>query len=89
VVDAGLSRDLVQPLVARSSGFIDLVFLGLAGLQDPVRPEVPKAMKDCHAAGVEVVMVTGDDPRTAAAIARDAGLGFHAGQVVSGHDIDE
>ncbi|AXA44209.1 HAD ATPase, P-type, IC family protein (plasmid) [Rhizobium leguminosarum] len=68
---------------------VDLVFLGLAGLQDPVRPEVPNAMKDCHAAGVEVVMVTGDDPRTAAAIARDAGLGFHAGQVVSGHDIDE
>lgn len=68
---------------------VDLVFLGLAGLQDPVRPEVPNAMKDCHAAGVEVVMVTGDDPRTAAAIARDAGLSFHAGQVVSGHDIDE
>lgn len=58
---------------------VDLVFLGLAGLQDPVRPEVPNAMKDCHAAGVEVVMVTGDDPRTAAAIARDAGLSFHAG----------
>ncbi|QND13206.1 HAD-IC family P-type ATPase [Rhizobium leguminosarum bv. trifolii] len=68
---------------------VDLVFLGLAGLQDPVRPEVPDAMKDCHAAGVEVVMVTGDDPRTAAAIARDAGLSFHAGQVVSGHNIDE
>ncbi|TAX93205.1 HAD family hydrolase [Rhizobium leguminosarum] len=68
---------------------VDLVFLGLAGLQDPVRPEVPNAMKDCHAAGVEVVMVTGDDPRTAAAIARDAGLSFHAGQVVSGHNIDE
>ncbi|WP_327212275.1 HAD-IC family P-type ATPase [Rhizobium beringeri] len=68
---------------------VDLVFLGLAGLQDPVRPEVPNAMKECHAAGVEVVMVTGDDPRTAAAIARDAGLSFHAGQVVSGHDIDE
>ncbi|TBC54654.1 HAD family hydrolase [Rhizobium leguminosarum] len=68
---------------------VDLVFLGLAGLQDPVRPEVPTAMKDCHAAGVEVVMVTGDDPRTAAAIARDAGLSFHAGQVVSGYDIDE
>ncbi|MDV4153759.1 MULTISPECIES: cation-translocating P-type ATPase [Rhizobium] len=68
---------------------VDLVFLGLAGLQDPVRPEVPNAMKDCHAAGVEVVIVTGDDPRTAAAIARDAGLSFHAGQVVSGHNIDE
>ncbi|MGO6814048.1 cation-translocating P-type ATPase [Rhizobium brockwellii] len=68
---------------------VDLVFLGLAGLQDPVRPEVPNAMKDCHTAGVEVVMVTGDDPRTAAAIARDAGLSFHDSQVVSGHNIDE
>lgn len=68
---------------------VDLVFLGLAGLQDPVRPEVPNAMKDCRAAGVEVVMVTGDDPRTAAAIARDAALGFHASQVISGHDVDQ
>ncbi len=84
---ARVRRREIAASLAESLGhghLVDLVFLALAGLQDPVRPEVPNAMKECHAAGVEVVMVTGDDPRTAAAIARDAGLSFHAGQVVSG-----
>ncbi|WP_246659349.1 HAD-IC family P-type ATPase [Rhizobium sp. FY34] len=66
---------------------VDLVFLGLAGMQDPIRAEVPAAIKACHAAGVEVAMVTGDDPRTAAAIARRAGLAFTPDQVVTGEDV--
>ncbi|MFT2212585.1 cation-translocating P-type ATPase [Rhizobium giardinii] len=66
---------------------VDLVFLGLAGMQDPLRPEVPKAVRDCHAAGMEVAMVTGDDPRTAAAIASQAGLVFGPDQVVTGADV--
>ncbi|WEX10835.1 HAD-IC family P-type ATPase [Chelativorans sp. AA-79] len=66
---------------------VDLVFLGFAGMQDPVRPEVPDAIRDCYAAGIEVVMVTGDDPGTAGAIARDAGLQFSPDQVVTGQDI--
>eukprot|EP00913_Durusdinium_trenchii_P004188 g3880.t1 len=61
-----------------------LVFLGLAGMQDPIRPEVPQAIRDCQAAGVEVAMVTGDDPRTAAAIATQAGLTFSSSQVTTG-----
>jgi len=52
----------------------DLVFVGLVTLQDPPRKEVPKAIADCHTAGVKVVMVTGDHPLTAAAIARKIGL---------------
>ncbi|WP_018237665.1 HAD-IC family P-type ATPase [Ensifer sp. BR816] len=66
---------------------VDLVFLGLAGMQDPVRPEVPQAIRDCHSAGVDVAMVTGDDPKTAAAIATDAGLIFTQDQVVTGEDV--
>lgn len=66
---------------------IDLVFLGLAGMQDPIRPEVPQAIRDCRAAGVEVAMVTGDDPRTAAAIAAEAGLQFRPDQVTTGEDV--
>jgi P-type Ca2+ transporter type 2C len=66
---------------------VDLVFLGLAGMQDPIRAEVPAAIAACHAAGVEVAMVTGDDPRTAAAIAGRAGLVFEADQVVTGVDV--
>lgn len=53
----------------------NLTFLGLAGMKDPLRPEVPAAMAACKAAGIRVAMVTGDDPLTALAIARDAGLG--------------
>lgn len=52
----------------------DLVFTGLAGLEDPPRPEVPQALGRCQEAGIKVIMVTGDHPRTAAAIAREIGL---------------
>ncbi|MFQ6184781.1 cation-translocating P-type ATPase [Sinorhizobium meliloti] len=75
--DGGFGRHLL----------VDLVFLGLAGMQDPVRPEVPQAIRDCHSAGVDVAMVTGDDPRTAAAIASHAGLIFAEDQVVIGEDV--
>jgi len=52
----------------------DLVFSGLIGLYDPPRPEVPEAIDRCRSAGIKVVMVTGDHPHTAAAIAREIGL---------------
>ena len=52
----------------------DLVFAGLAALEDPPRPEVPEALHKCQEAGIKVIMVTGDHPRTAAAIAREIGL---------------
>ena len=52
----------------------DLVFAGLAGLEDPPRPEVPEALRKCQEAGIKVIMVTGDHPRTATAIAREIGL---------------
>lgn len=50
------------------------VWIGLLGFLDPVRKGVPQAMSQCHAAGIRVVMITGDAPATAAAIARSAGL---------------
>ena len=52
----------------------DLVFQGLVGLRDPPRPEVPRAVATCHEAGVRVIMITGDHPRTAKAIAAEIGL---------------
>jgi Ca2+-transporting ATPase len=53
----------------------EFVFLGLIGLEDPVRPSVPEALRECETAGIRVVMITGDYPGTARAIARQIGLG--------------
>jgi len=49
-------------------------FLGLIGLRDPVRKTVPLALADCHRAGIRVVMITGDHPGTALAVAKAVGL---------------
>ncbi len=64
----------------------DFEFLGLVGLADPLRDEVPLAVQECHNAGIRVVMITGDYPRTAKAIAKQAGI--EGGIVISGSDID-
>lgn len=48
--------------------------IGLVGLADPIRPAVPAAVADCYRAGVRVVMITGDHPRTASSIAKQIGL---------------
>lgn len=52
----------------------DMVFLGLIGLEDPPRPEVPQAIRKCQEAGIRIIMITGDGSRTALAIAREIGL---------------
>jgi Ca2+-transporting ATPase len=61
-------------------------FLGLVGLADPLRPSVKAAIRECRAAGIRVVMITGDFPETARAIAREAGL--PADEVVTGAEIE-
>lgn len=67
----------------------DLDFLGLVGLIDPVRPEVPAAVASCRAAGIDVRMVTGDHPSTALAIARQLGIGVEPDDVVTGARLSE
>ncbi len=52
----------------------DMLLAGLVGFEDPPRPEVPDAIRKCHEAGIKVIMVTGDHPHTALAIARQIGL---------------
>jgi magnesium-transporting ATPase (P-type) len=61
-----------------------LVLLGFVGMIDPLRPGARAAVDACREAGIEVAMVTGDHPVTAAAIARDLGLGEEEEQVVTG-----
>ncbi|MDX1484954.1 MAG: cation-transporting P-type ATPase [Alphaproteobacteria bacterium] len=58
-----------------SDPYDDLTFVALAGLLDPLRPDVARAVADCRNAGVKVVMLTGDHAATARKIALDAGLG--------------
>lgn len=52
----------------------DFSFVGLLGYEDPIRPEVPDAIKDCYRAGIKVIMITGDYPSTARSIAIQAGM---------------
>jgi len=66
-----------------------LTFLGLVALSDPPRPEARDAVEACHHAGIRVIMVTGDHPVTARAIAHDLGLAATPEQVVTGAQIAE
>src|SRR3989338_2723629 len=52
----------------------ELIFAGLIGLVDPPREGVPEAVRRCHEAGIRVIMITGDHPHTASALAREIGL---------------
>jgi Ca2+-transporting ATPase len=61
-------------------------FVGLLGFEDPIRPEVPAAVKECREAGIRVCMITGDYPATAIAIADRIGLEHH-GNVLTGDEI--
>ena len=65
---------------------IEFSFVGLLGLADPLRPDVLDAITQCHAAGIRVVMITGDHARTAVAIGRE--LGLPAEQVLSGSELN-
>ncbi|KAI3535037.1 calcium-translocating P-type ATPase [Colletotrichum filicis] len=67
-----------------SSIFKNLTWLGVVGIQDPVRAGVPKAVEDCRTASVSVKMVTGDNVETAKAIAKDCGILTEKGKVMEG-----
>lgn len=66
----------------------DFEFVGLIGIADPIRPEVPQAVAECKTAGVRVVMITGDHPTTASSIAKTIGLNSPE-NVMTGKDLDQ
>ena len=66
----------------------NLVFLGLTGMIDPIRPEVKAAIAECRSAGIRAVMITGDHRDTAVAIAKELGIITDESQAVTGADLD-
>jgi Ca2+-transporting ATPase len=76
------SRDL--PGVQHDFAF---QFIGLIGMEDPVRPGVPQAIEECYSAGIRVIMITGDNPGTAQAIARQIGLA--SDQAITGLELEK
>lgn len=67
----------------------ELIYIGLAGMQDPVRPEVIPAMKECRTAGIRPIMITGDHKETAAAIAESLGMMDGEFKAITGAQLDE
>jgi P-type Ca2+ transporter type 2C len=66
-----------------------LDFVGLIAFRDPLRPGVAEALAQCGAAGIRVVMITGDHPVTAHAVAEGLGLPHEDTRIASGHDVDK
>lgn len=79
----GSSFDRISGIESR------LTYIGLTGMIDPPRPEVKESVRQCKGAGIEVVMITGDQKPTAIAIARDLGIFQEGDTAISGIDLNE
>jgi len=84
-------RDWVSRPESNEPEFLEteLVFLGLTGMIDPVRPEVMAAIEECASAGIRAVMITGDHKDTAVAIAKELGIITDASQAITGAELNE
>jgi Ca2+-transporting ATPase len=83
-LDNAAPADLTADTVER-----DLVFVGLSGMHDPPRQEAKDAVAKCRSAGIRVVMITGDHPHTATAIAREIGIASADDTAISGIELDK
>ncbi len=88
---AAAKKDLsTEPEVYESETVeCDLVFIGLVGMIDPVRPEVKPAIDECSSAGIRPIMITGDHKDTAVAIAMQLGIISDASQAITGAELDD
>ena len=87
---AAAKRDWTEKPADNTPEFLeqDLIFLGLTGMIDPVRPEVKAAIDECRSAGIRAVMITGDHKDTAVAIAKELGIITDASQAITGAELD-
>jgi len=67
----------------------DMIFLGLVGIMDPPRPEVVDSISKCHAAGIRVTMITGDQRMTAMAVGKEIGIVMDDSDHMSGKELQE
>ncbi len=83
-------RDWAEKPADNTPEFLEkeLVFLGLTGMIDPVRPEVKAAIEECRSAGIRAVMITGDHKDTAVAIAKELGIITDASEAITGAELD-
>ena len=88
---AAAKRDWASKPESNEPEFLekDLVFVGLTGMIDPVRPEVKAAIEDCRSAGIRAVMITGDHKDTAVAIAKELGIIKDASEAITGAELNE
>lgn len=75
-----------KPAKTRSYQENDLIFVGLQGMTDPPRPEIAETIRICRESGIKVVMITGDNPETARAVAKQIGLGE---RVLAGEQLEK
>lgn len=75
--------------VISENDFSEMKFLGMVGFTDPIRKEVPKAILECRAAGIDVRMITGDHSKTAFNIASKLGITSSYDEVVTGQELEQ
>ena len=85
VIAAASSTWPKKTLPEKQSDF-NFQFKGLLAFEDPIRPEVPAAIKECKQAGIKVIMITGDFPTTAKSIAKQIGMDMQAG-IMTGEEL--
>ena len=87
---AAAKRDWPEKPADNTPEFLEkeLVFIGLTGMIDPVRPEVKAAIEECRSAGIRAVMITGDHKDTAVAIAKELGIITDASEAITGAELD-
>ena len=87
VAQRELAADVAVPEL-REQAERDLCFLGLVAMVDPPRAEVADAVAACHHAGIRIIVITGDNGLTAAAVARSVGIGGDDPTIVSGEELE-
>ena len=87
---AAAKRDWAERPADNTPEFLEqeLVFIGLTGMIDPVRPEVKAAIEECRSAGIRAVMITGDHKDTAVAIAKELGIIQDASEAITGAELE-